>query len=56
MKTKFISIAIIKLFTGFLVIALILLGCNEDEPDTGSFGKLELNSGEMIVNTYFDIT
>lgn len=30
---------------------MFIAGCIEDEPATGSLGKLELNPGEMIVNT-----
>ena len=51
MKTALFSMKLIAKVSGFLIILLLYAGCIEDEPATGSLGKLELNPGEMIVNT-----
>ena len=51
MKTALFSLKLIAKITGFLIVLLLYAGCIEDEPATGSLGKLELNPGEMIVNT-----
>lgn len=51
MKTVYFSSKIVSLIIGFFFLCIFFIGCIEDEPITGAFGKLELNPGEMIVKT-----
>jgi hypothetical protein len=51
MKTELFSLKLMAKIAGFMIILLIYPGCIEDETATGNLGKLELNPGEMIVNT-----
>lgn len=51
MKNKLLSLKQFTKIIGIIIFLFSYAGCIEDEPATGSLGNLELNPGEMIVNT-----